>query len=518
MADDKRIFIFDTTLRDGEQSPGASLDEKGKLEIARQLADLGVDIIEAGFPISSPGDAAAVTKIAKAVRGPTICALARTIQKDIDAALECLAHAKRPRLHEFIATSAIHRKYKLNKAKEEILRIATASVKYARHRIGEVEFSPEDASRTEPEFLYQVLEAVIDAGATVLNIPDTVGYTTPFEFERLIRGIFDNVPNIGKAIVSVHCHDDLGLAVANSLAAVRAGARQVECTINGVGERAGNAALEEIVMAIDTRRDVFGGCRTAIKKELLLKTSRLVSSLTGITVQPNKAVVGRNAFSHESGIHQDGLLKFRKTYEIMRPQDVGFGETHLVLGKHSGRHALAVRLSKLGYKLGDKELGVVFIQFKELADKKKEIFDDDLIAMVDQEISAAPKAYALEHLKIQTETGRDPQVSVTIRSKGKALSAGATGSGPVDAAYKAVDKITGRKNRLLDYQIHSVTVGKDAQGEVSVKIADERKQIAAGQGLSIDVIEASVMAYLDAINKSIYRAQAFKRGQKTHGI
>lgn len=519
MANDKQIFIFDTTLRDGEQSPGASLDEKGKLEIARQLAELRVDVIEAGFPIASPGDAAAVTKIAKAIKGPTICGLARAMQKDIDVAIECLRHAKHPRLHIFLATSAIHRQYKLNKAKEEIVRIATECVKYAKGRIGEVEFSPEDASRTEPQFLYEVLESVIDAGATILNIPDTVGYTTPFEFERVIRGIFENVPNIGKAIVSTHCHNDLGLAVANSLAAVRAGARQVECTVNGIGERAGNAALEEIVMAIDTRKDYFGGLYTNIRREQICKASRLVSSLTGVMVQPNKAVVGRNAFSHESGIHQDGLLKHSKTYEIMRPEDVGFGETRLVLGKHSGRHALESRLTKLGYKLSEKELAVVFVDFKNLADKKKEIFDEDLVALVDKEIGSIPKTFALKHLRVVTETKKAPSVEMDMTVKGKFVKAVGSGNGPVDAAYKVIDKIIGRpKTKLLDYQIRSVTVGKDAQGEVSVKVQGENNEVILGHGYSTDVIEASVLAYLDAQNKLVFRSQKTKKERPTYGV
>ncbi len=517
MTDNNRIYIFDTTLRDGEQSPGASLDEKGKLEIAKQLAELRVDVIEAGFPITSPGDAQAVKRIAQEVKGPMICALARTVQKDMDVALDSLKPAKKSRLHVFIATSEIHRRYKLNKAKEEILRIAAESVRYARNRIGEVEFSPEDASRTEPPFLYQVLEAVIDAGATVLNIPDTVGYATPFEFGNLIKGIFDNVPNIQKAIISVHCHNDLGLAVANSLAAVRFGARQVECTVNGIGERAGNAALEEIVMALDTRSDIFGK-HTNIRRDQICKSSRLVSSLTGMVVQPNKAVVGKNAFTHESGIHQDGLLKLRKTYEIMRPEDVGFGETKLVLGKHSGRHALESRLGKIGYKLSPKELDKVFEDFKTLADKKKEVFDDDIAALVDTRIAGTPKRYELAYLRVLTESGKDPTVSVKIKDKGKVLSASGTGSGPVDAAYKLVDKMIKRKTKLLDYQIRSVTVGKDAQGEVTIKVEGQAGHVVLGQGLSTDVIEASVRAYLDAINKMVHRSQASSKGRLDHGV
>src|SRR3989338_2161349 len=519
MDEKNRIYIFDTTLRDGEQSPGASLDEKGKLEIAKQLAELRGDVIEAGFPVTSPGDAAAVKTIAKEIKGPTICALARAVQKDIDIALESLKPAKQSRLHVFIATSEIHRKYKLNKSKDEIVRIAAWAVKHAKNHIGEVEFSPEDASRTEPPFLYKVLEAVIDAGATVLNIPDTVGYTTPFEFGNLIRDIFDHVPNIHKAIISVHCHNDLGLAVANSLAAVKFGARQVECTVNGIGERAGNAAMEEIVMALDTRKDIFGGKYTNIKKDQICKTSRLVSSLTGMTVQANKAVVGRNAFTHESGIHQDGLLKLRKTYEIMRPEEVGFGETQLVLGKHSGRHALENRLAKLGYKLSEKELNTVFDNFKQLADRKKEVFDDDLAALVDTQIVSAPKTYELVYLSVLTESGKSPKVTLKVKHKGRILSSTGTGSGPVDAAYKTIDKLLKSRRKLLDYKIQSVTVGKDAQGEVTVKVEAPGGGVVIGQGLSTDIIEASVNAYLAALNKISQKAAAEKKDRaSSHGV
>jgi 2-isopropylmalate synthase len=519
MDDKKRIYIFDTTLRDGEQCPGASMDEKSKLEVARQLAALNVDIIEAGFPITSPGDAAAVKKIAQEIKGPTIAALARAVTKDMDVALEALKPAKKSRLHVFLATSAIHRQYKLNKAKEEIVRLAVEAVKYARKRIGEVEFSPEDASRTEPEFLQEVVEAVIDAGASVINIPDTVGYTTPYEFGKLVEGLFKNVRNIDKAVISVHCHNDLGLAVANSLAAVRNGARQVECTINGIGERAGNAAMEEIVMALDTRKDAFGGVYTNVNKSQICNASRVVSQLTGFTVQPNKAVVGKNAFSHESGIHQDGLLKFRKTYEIMRPEDVGFGETLLVLGKHSGRHALESRLTKLNYKLDAKELERVYTEFKILADKKKEVFDDDLIALVDSEISSAPKTVDLKYLSVLSQSGKAPQVSIKLKVKEALKSTSGSGSGPVDAAYKLVDKILQRKTKLLDYQIRSVSTGKDAQGEVTVKIQGAAAgQVILGQGLSTDIIEASVKAYIDAINKMMFRSQVSKKGPAPYGV
>lgn len=518
MNDSKKIYIFDTTLRDGEQSPGASLDAKAKLEIARQLAAMKVDVIEAGFPITSPGDAAAVKQIARDVKGATICALARAVQKDMDVALDCLKPAKNARLHVFLATSAIHRKYKLNKAKEEIVRLASEAVRYARNRVAEVEFSPEDASRTEPDFLYEVVQAVVDAGAKVVNIPDTVGYTTPYEFGKLIEGIFHHVPNMDRAIISVHCHNDLGLAVANSLTAIKNGARQIECTINGIGERAGNAAMEEIVMALDTRKDAFDDLYTDIRKDQICKASRLVSALTGMVVQPNKAVVGKNAFTHESGIHQDGLLKFRKTYEIMRPEDVGFGETQIVLGKHSGRHALEARLAKLNFTLSQKELDKVFANFKELADKKKEVFDDDLIALVDSEISSTPKVYQLLHLSVLSQSDKAPKVTIRLKDKHKTVEGTGTGSGPVDAAYKVIDKMVSCKTKLLDYQIRSVTVGKDAQGEVTVKIQGPSGQVILGQGLSTDVIEASVKAYLDAINKLVYRSQVSKKGKTGYGV
>ena len=496
----KRIHIFDTTLRDGEQSPGVNLGVKEKIEIARQLAHLGVDIIEAGFPITSPGDALAVTEVAKSVKGPTICALARAVEKDMTVALDALKPAKKKRLHVFLATSEIHRKYKLKKAKDEIERLAVWAVKFARKRVGEVEFSPEDASRTEPEFLFRIIEKTIDAGAKIINIPDTVGYTTPYEFRSLVEAILNKVPNINKAIISVHCHDDLGLSVANSLSAVLGGARQVECTINGIGERAGNASLEEIVMAFDTRKDIFG-FTTGIKTQALCETSRLVSRLTGMVVQPNKAIVGKNAFAHESGIHQHGVLAKRKTYEIMRPQDVGFGETNLVLGKHSGRHAFAQKVQKLGYKLTPEEIDRSFAEFKALADRKKEIFEDDLRAVVESVEWIGDGEYMLERLKVVSETGKPPVSEITIRHKGKAVSQTGTGDGPVDAAYNTLDKLLRMKLRLLDYAIQSVTVGKDAQGEVTVLVRSPQGQECRGRGTSTDVIEASVKAYLDAANR-----------------
>jgi 2-isopropylmalate synthase len=494
----ERIVIFDTTLRDGEQSPGASLNNKEKLEIARQLEVLGVDIIEAGFPISSPGDFEAVKWVAKAVKKSGVCALARAVKADIDAAYNAVKYAARPRIHVFLATSEIHMKYKLKKAENEILKAAAWAVKYARRKTGDIEFSPEDASRTERRFLYQVLEAVIDAGATTVNIPDTVGYAIPGEFGSLIKGIKENVPNIHKAVISVHCHNDLGLGVSNSLIAAENGARQIECTVNGLGERAGNASLEEIVMSIVTRKDIFH-LRTDVKTREIYKTSRLVSKLTGIPVQPNKAIVGGNAFAHEAGIHQDGLLKERRTYEIMRPQDVGFGETRLVLGKHSGKHALKARLKKLGYTLTDSEIRKAFVKFKKLADKKKEVFDEDLATIVEDEIGTIREIYKLVSFYVLSGNKVTPSATVTLCYQGKNVLANSTGDGPVDACYKACEKIAGVKPRLLAYHLNAVTAGKDALGEVSVQMKIGTKRY-NGRGASTDVIEASLKAYLNALN------------------
>jgi len=495
-----KIIIFDTTLRDGEQSPGASLNKAEKIEIARQLAVLGVDVIEAGFPVSSPGDFDAVKAVARSVKGPVVCGLARALEKDIDAAYNAVKYAPRPRIHVFLATSKIHMKYKLKKAGDEILRLAVSAVKYARSKCADIEFSSEDASRTEPGFLHKVVGAVIDAGAATVNIPDTVGYTTPFEFAAIIKGIKKNVPNIDKAVISVHCHNDLGLGVANSLAAVLNGARQVECTMNGLGERAGNASLEEIVMTIRTRSDVFKGLFTGINTRELCKTSRMVSKLTGMPVQPNKAIVGSNAFAHESGIHQDGILKERSTYEIMRPEDVGFGESKIVLGKHSGRHAFDARLKNLGMALTKPQLDEAFERFKKLADKKKEIFDEDLETIVDEEIRNVPEEFKLIHFYISSGDEVKPTAKIKMRCRGKAVESSSTGDGPVDACYKAIDKVTGAPGKLLDYQIRSVTSGKDALGEVSVKIGAKGK-VVSGRGASTDIIEASIKAYVNAINK-----------------
>lgn len=507
----KQITIFDTTLRDGEQSPGASLQKNEKLEIAQQLHRLNVDVIEAGFPIASPDDLEAVKLISKKVKGPVICALARSLKKDIDAAYKAVKSAKRARIHVFLATSKIHMQYKLKKAEDEILRQAVSAVRYAGKYVNDIQFSPEDSSRTDPDFLFRVIEAVIDAGAKTVNIPDTVGYAIPDEFARLIYNITRRVRNINKAVISVHCHNDLGLAVANSLLAIKNGACQVECTINGIGERAGNASLEEIVMAMRTRKDFFNK-KTSVKTRYLYETSRMVSRLTGIIVQPNKAVIGSNAFAHEAGIHQDGILKKRTTYEIMQPKDVGFGETKLVLGKHSGKHALFIRLKKLGFNLKDDELKKAFNKFKILADKKKYVYDEDLKAVVEGEIAAADEVYKLRYLYIESGTQHMPKATVGLEFDRKEFKAGASGDGPVDACYKAVDKITGLRGRLTDYNIRSITSGKDALGEASIKLIVKGK-IVTGRGTSTDVIEASVKAYLNAMNK-VFCARSRKLKQR----
>jgi len=496
----EKIIIFDTTLRDGEQAPGASLNPAEKLEIAHALSDLGVDVIEAGFPISSKGELKSVKRIAKVIKGPTICGLARAIKQDIDAAGEAVRQAKRPRIHVFLATSKIHMQYKLKKAEEEILRLAVESVKYAKRYCQDIEFSPEDATRSERNFLFKVVEAVIDAGATTVNIADTVGYAEPQEYGSLIRQVKENVTNIDRAVISVHCHNDLGLAVANSLEAIKNGARQVECTVNGIGERAGNASVEEIVMAIRTRRDVFADVETQIKTSSIYKISRLVSKLTGFAVAPNKAIVGGNAFRHESGIHQDGVLKERSTYEIIKPEDVGFTGTGIVLGKHSGRHALNERLKDLGFNLTSEQLDKINERFKSLADKKKNIFDDDLISIVEDEIKLIKPVWKMESFAINSGTNILPTATVSLKYKNKILSAKSSGDGPVDACFKTIDKVTGIKGELQDYRIEAVTKGKDALGEVSLKLKAKGKVVTA-RGSSTDIIEASVRAYINALNK-----------------
>lgn len=497
----RMIRIFDTTLRDGEQSPGASMNLAEKLEVAALLEEMGVDIIEAGFPIASPGDFAAVKKIAETIQHSTICGLARCSDKDIDAAAEAVKPAKQARIHVFLATSAIHREFKLRMTPDEIVQRAVAGVKRARHLCDDIEFSPEDACRTEDDFLCRVVEAAIEAGATTINMPDTVGYTTPSEIYDRFAMVRNRVPNIDKAILSTHCHNDLGMAVANSMAAVAAGAGQIECTINGIGERAGNAALEEIVMAMKTRQDFFH-CTTAIDSKRLVPASRLVSKTTGIQVQRNKAIVGRNAFAHESGIHQDGMLKERSTYEIMSPEDVGFSKTDLVLGKHSGRAALADRAKTLGFSLNPEQLATVFEQFKILADKKKEIYDGDIIALVQQQISGSvEQEWALVDYTVTSGKNRTPAVEVTLKHGDEEKTQSVEqGDGPIDAAFLAVEKITGTEVVCKDFRVRSATLGRDAIGEVNLEVEFKGKTY-RGIGVSTDSVESTILAMLNAINR-----------------
>jgi len=495
----RQIVIFDTTLRDGEQSPGCSMNLKEKLEVARMLEALRVDVIEAGFPIASDGDFEAVRAVADQVRTPVIAGLARAVGKDIDRAGEALADAARARIHVFCATSEIHRTHKLKRAKDEILRMSVESVRRAKGFTDDVEFSPEDASRTERDFLVEIVTAVIDAGATTVNIPDTVGYAVPVEFGDLIRHLIAHVPNIGRAVISVHCHNDLGQATANSLAAVRAGAGQVECTVNGLGERAGNAAMEEVVMAMKTRRDVFGA-ETGIDTRKIYPASRLVAAVTGVHVQRNKAVVGENAFAHEAGVHQHGVISHRETYEIMSPEAIGVPASRLVLGKHSGRHALKERVEAMGFALSDGQLDEVFDRFKALADKKKSIFDADIEALIDQQIAAAPEVWVLEALQTTAGTSAMPTATVTLSKDGEQFTDAATGDGPVDAIYEAIGRITGIKLALTDYALRALTSGKDAQGEVTIEVDRDGRKFRA-RGLSTDIVEASAKAYLAAVNR-----------------
>ena len=496
----EHLIIFDTTLRDGEQSPGASMTREEKVRIARQLERMHVDIIEAGFPAASNGDFESVKAVANAIKNSTICGLARALERDIVRAGEALQGASSSRIHTFIATSPIHMEKKLRMSPEQVIAQAVKAVGWARQYTDDVEFSPEDAGRSDLDFLCRVLEAVIAAGARTLNIPDTVGYSVPGQFGELIRQLRERIPNSDKVIFSVHCHNDLGLAVANSLSAVLNGARQVECTINGLGERAGNAALEEIVMAVRTRADVFA-CTTRIDTTQIVSASRLVASITGFAVQPNKAIVGANAFAHESGIHQDGVLKHRETYEIMRAEDVGWSANKMVLGKHSGRNAFRSRLTELGIDLLTEEaVNAAFTRFKTLADKKHEIFDEDLHALVGDDLSAdALQAYKLISLKVCSETGETPHALVVISAHGVEKTAGATGSGPVDATFKALEKIVNSHAELQLYSVNSITTGTDAQGEVTVRLA-KTGRIVNGLGADTDIVVASAAAYLDALN------------------
>ena len=531
----KSVRIFDTTLRYGEQSPGVSLTVDEKLQIARLLAKMRADVIEAGFPITSPGDFAAVSAIAAEIRGPIIAGLARANKGDIDRAWEAVKRAEKPRIHTFIATSPVHMKYKLGKTPEEVLKAAGEAVRYARSLCADVEFSAEDATRSDWDFLAAIFKAAAEAGATVINIPDTVGYTTPKEYYDLITFIRERVPGVA---ISVHCHNDLGLAVANSLAAIEAGAEQVECTINGIGERAGNTSMEEIVMALRTRKDHYG-LETNIDTVQIYRASRLVSTLSGMPVQHNKAIVGANAFAHESGIHQDGVLKERTTYEIMKPEDVGVKGTSLVLGKHSGRHAFRDRLTEMGYNLSAEDLEKAFRRFKELADKKKEISDRDLQALVEDEVYAVEETYSLRSFHVTSGNNLIPTATVQI-TRALAVNGGGTtsdangngaedglhevisqeaacGDGPVDAVFKAIDRVTGFSLRLAEYSLKAVTSGQDALGEVSLRVEYGGRSF-LGRGVSTDIIEASARAYLAAINKLVSAAGGVKgHGHDHHG-
>ncbi|MBI4278769.1 MAG: 2-isopropylmalate synthase [Armatimonadetes bacterium] len=498
-----RVFIFDTTLRDGEQSPGFSMNAQEKLEMARQLARLRVDVIEAGFPISSPGDLEAAQLVAREVEGPAIAGLARANRKDIEAAWEGVRMAERPRIHTFIATSPIHMQKKLRMTPEQVLEAAVDAVRFARSLTDDVEFSAEDATRSDVEFLCRIFEAAVKAGATTINVPDTVGYATPEEFGNLIRTLMERVPGMDKVIVSVHCHNDLGLATANTLAGLRAGARQVEGTINGIGERAGNVALEEVIMALQTRRDGLG-LATHADATQIYRTSRLLCAITGIEVQPNKAIVGENAFAHEAGIHQHGVLADRATYEIMTPESIGLPTNKLVMGKHSGRHAFRKVLDDLGYKLTEEEVNRAFSRFKQLADRKKRVEVDDIMALVEEEVSAPPDIYRLEHFHVATGTGLVPVATVVLNRGEQTHTAVSNGDGPVDALFAAINKIVGLSPQLVDYTIRAVTGGSDALGESITKIR-EGNNLAVGRGNSTDILEASVRAYLAAINKLLDR-------------
>ena len=494
-----RVLIFDTTLRDGEQSPGCSMTQPEKLRVAKALAELGVDVIEAGFPAASRGDWEAVNSVAREVQGPVICGLARCNRDDIETAARALRDAARHRIHVFLATSAIHRQYKLNMAKDEIIRSAVEGVRIAREFCEDIEFSPEDASRTELEFLAQVVEAVIEAGATTINIPDTVGYTVPHEFSELFRYLRKNVRGIDRVTLSVHCHDDLGMAVANSLMAVVNGARQVECTINGIGERAGNCSLEEVVMAIRTR-EAFFNARTGINTQRLYPVSRLVSSITGMPIPRNKAIVGENAFAHESGIHQHGMLKHASTYEIMTPQDVGLSRSSLVLGKHSGRHAFRERVRELGFELDDQEFARVFQEFKALADKKKELFDGDIEALVLRAEGSAAGPWTLAGLRTASQDGAASATVTLQHADGRHIEMPGTGDGPVDAAFKAIEQATGIAAVLRKFELRSVSEGEDAQGEAIVYV-DFNDRSYRGSSVSTDIVESATRAFLEVINR-----------------
>lgn len=499
----KRVYIFDTTLRDGEQSPGISLNTGEKLEIAKQLAKLGVDVIEAGFPVTSAGDFEAVKTIAQKVEGPTIAALSRAVPNDVKKASEALKNASKPRIHTFIMTSETQVKYQLKKTYEEVLKLAVEAVELAKSFCEDVEFSPMDATRTDFEFLTRIVQEAVNHGATVINIPDTVGYALPSEFGSLIRRLIQEVPSLKDVIVSVHCHNDLGLAVANSIAAIENGATQIEGAINGLGERAGNTAIEELVMALKVRKNDLDA-KIGVNSKEINRTSRLVSKLTGYSIQYNKAIVGRNAFAHSSGIHQDGVLKERTTYEIINPQDVGLSESKIILGKTSGRHAFKEHLQVLGYNLSDKKIELAFRRFKDLADKKQEITDVDIEAIVADQVGRDEEVYVLESMHVASGTKETPTATVILKKNGKILEQKAKGDGPVDAVCKAIDIATKANAKLLSYNVSSITGGLDAQGDVSINLEIDGKSV-LGRGVSTDIIEASAKAYLNAINKALSR-------------
>jgi 2-isopropylmalate synthase len=513
----KKVIIFDTTLRDGEQSPGASLNMREKLQIAQYLQMLKVDVIEAGFPYASPGDLAAVKTIAKEIRGVQIAGLARARKEDLDAAWEALREAENPRIHTFISTSDIHLKYQMQKTRAQVLEEAVAAVKYASQFTSNVEFSAMDASRSDLAYVAQVFTAVIDAGAKTVNFPDTVGYAVPQEFGAKIKYLVEHVPNIHRAVISVHCHDDLGLAVANSLAAVLNGALQVECTVNGIGERAGNTSMEEVVMALATRKDFFD-YYTDIVTEHIYPTSRLVSKLTGMIVQPNKAIVGANAFAHESGIHQDAVLKEASTFEIMTPQSIGIKESSLPLGKLSGRHALREKLKRLGYSLSDEDLNRVFVRFKDLADRKKHIFDEDLESLVEMEVlrRSVPEYYKLEELVVLTGTMAKPTATVKLEIDGKVERYSSFGDGPIDATFKAITHLTKSECRLLKFSVSSITGGTDALGEITVKL-EEEGHVVTGRGVDPDIVTASARAFLNGLNRLRYAQEVSARQAQGEG-
>ncbi|MFH1586354.1 MAG: 2-isopropylmalate synthase [Candidatus Diapherotrites archaeon] len=508
----EKIIIFDTTLRDGEQSPGATLNHQEKMIIANQLAKLGVDVIEAGFPAASHGDFKAVKEVGETIKGLKVAALARCLERDIDSAAAALKNAKNPRMHVFLATSPIHMKYKLKKSPKEIIELGVQGVKRAKDNFEDVEFSPEDASRTKPKFLFEILEKVIDAGATTVNIPDTVGYAQPYEFAMLIKSIKENVPNIDDATISVHCHNDLGLAVANSLEAVRNGARQVECTINGIGERAGNASLEEIVMSLHTRKDHFG-YSTNIKTREIYKTSRMVSDFTGLMVQPNKAIVGRNAFAHEAGIHQHGMLSKRECYEIMDPKMIGL-KTELVIGKHSGKHAVKKVLNELGYRLTKEQLAQISAKIKSLADKQKHVFREDILAIandVTQQLTKEERIIELDELIVVTGNKIKPTATVNLIVDGKAIAGMGKGVGPVDAVNKAISSVVGNGVTLKEYGLKAITGGTDALAEVAIKVEDGKKNVYSAGAINEDVIMASAKALIKGANKVLNFERNLKR-------